>query len=104
LESILAAFVCQVDTSWNYHRKGGFPWRNASMRSNCKAFSQLVIKGRRVHCRWCYSWTGRPGLYKKASWASQGKQSSKQHPSMASVSAPTSKFLPCVRSSPDFLW
>jgi len=33
----------------------------------------------------------------------QGKQSSKQHPSMASASAPASKFLPCVSSCPDFL-
>ena len=37
--------LCQLDTSWSYHRKRSFSWGNASMRSNCKAFSQLVIKG-----------------------------------------------------------
>jgi hypothetical protein len=31
--------------SWSYHRERSFSWGNASMRSNCKAFSQLVIKG-----------------------------------------------------------
>jgi hypothetical protein len=53
-------FVCQVDKgwivlasfvstwhSWSYHRERSFSWGNASMRSNCKAFSQLVIKGER---------------------------------------------------------
>jgi hypothetical protein len=60
------------------------------MRSSCKAFSQLVIKGRRAHCGWCHLWAGSPGFFKKASWASQGKQASKQHPSMASASAPAS--------------
>ena len=30
--------------SWSYHRERSFCWGNASMRSNCKAFSQLVIK------------------------------------------------------------
>jgi hypothetical protein len=32
--------------SWSYHRGRSFSWGNASMRSSCKAFSQLVIKGR----------------------------------------------------------
>jgi hypothetical protein len=45
LPSVLAGFVCQLDTSWSYHRERSFSWGNASMRSNCKAFSQLVIKG-----------------------------------------------------------
>jgi hypothetical protein len=62
---VLAGFVCQLDTSWNYNRKklGG----NASMRSSCKAFSQLVIKGERAHCRRCHPWAGSLGFYKKAS-------------------------------------
>jgi hypothetical protein len=38
-------FGCQHDTSWSYHRERSFSWGNASMRSSCKAFSQLVIKG-----------------------------------------------------------
>jgi hypothetical protein len=33
--------------SWSYHRERSFSWGNASMRSSCKAFSQLVIKGER---------------------------------------------------------
>jgi hypothetical protein len=42
---VLAGFVCQVDTSWCYHRERGLSWGNASMRPSCKVFSQLVIKG-----------------------------------------------------------
>jgi hypothetical protein len=39
--------LCQLDTGWSYHRERSFSWGSASMRSNCKAFSQLVIKGER---------------------------------------------------------
>jgi hypothetical protein len=42
---VLASFVCQFDTGWSYHKERSFTWGNASMRSSCKAFSQLVIKG-----------------------------------------------------------
>jgi hypothetical protein len=34
------------------------------MRSSCKVFSQLVIKGGRVHCGWYHNWAGSPGYYK----------------------------------------
>jgi hypothetical protein len=34
----------QLDTGWSYHRERSFSWGNASTRSSCKAFSQLVIK------------------------------------------------------------
>ena len=85
LGSVTAGFVCQLDTSWSYHRERSLSWENASMRSSCKAFSQLVIKGGRAH-----SWAGRLGFYKRAGWASQGNQASKEHPSMASASAPAS--------------
>jgi hypothetical protein len=44
--TILAGFVCQLDTGWSYHRERSFNWGSASMRSSYKAFSQLVIKGR----------------------------------------------------------
>jgi hypothetical protein len=44
--SILASFVSAWH-SWSYHRERSFSWENASMRSYCKAFSQLVIKGER---------------------------------------------------------
>jgi hypothetical protein len=87
---VLAGFVCQLDTNWSYHRERSFRWGNASMRFRCKAFSQLVIKTGRSPCGWCHPWAGGSGFYKKASWASQGKQASKEHPSMASASAPAS--------------
>jgi hypothetical protein len=73
-----------------YHRERSLPWGNASMGSSCKAFSQLVIKGGRAHCEWCHLWAGSLGFYKRAGWARQGKQASKEHPSMASASAPAS--------------
>ena len=73
--------------SWSYHREKSFRWGNASMRSSCKSFSQLVIKAWRALCGWHNLWAGCLGFYKKASWASQGEQASKQHPSMASTSA-----------------
>jgi hypothetical protein len=86
-ECVLAGFVCQLDTSWSYHRESSLSW--ASMRSSCKAFSQLVIKGEGLaHCGWCLPWAGSLGFYKRAGWANQGKQASKEHPSMASASAP----------------
>jgi hypothetical protein len=44
---VLASFVSTWH-SWSYHRERSFSWGNASMRSNCKAFSQLVIKGERL--------------------------------------------------------
>jgi hypothetical protein len=43
---VLASFVSTWH-SWGYHRERSFSWGNASMRSNCKVFSQLVIKGER---------------------------------------------------------
>jgi hypothetical protein len=39
--------LCQLDTSWSYHRERSFSWGNASTRSSYKAFSQLVIKWER---------------------------------------------------------
>jgi hypothetical protein len=52
------------------------------MRSNCKAFSQLVIKGERPVVGGTIS-----GL---VVLREQAEQASKEHPSMASVSAPAS--------------
>jgi hypothetical protein len=40
---VLAGFVCQLDTSCSYHTERSVRLGNASMRSSCKAFSQLVI-------------------------------------------------------------
>jgi len=42
--SALAGFVCQLDTSWSYHRERSISWGNVFMRPSCKAFAQLVIK------------------------------------------------------------
>jgi hypothetical protein len=56
-----------------------------------------------AHCEW-YRWPGGLGFYKKAGWANHGEQASKQHPSIASASAPASRFLLCLSSCPDFLW
>jgi hypothetical protein len=42
---VLAGFMCQLDTGWNYHRQRSFSCGSAPMSSSCKAFSQLVIKG-----------------------------------------------------------
>jgi hypothetical protein len=39
--------LCQLDTGWSYYRIRSFSWGNASMRSSCGAFFQLVIKGER---------------------------------------------------------
>jgi hypothetical protein len=53
------------------------------MRSNCKAFSQLVIKGERPLVGGTIS-----GLGVLGSIRGQAEQASKAHPSMASASAP----------------
>ena len=57
-----------------------------------------------AHCGWGHLWAGSPGFYKKAGWASHGEQASEEHPSMASASAPASRFLQCLSSCPDFQW
>jgi hypothetical protein len=44
--TVLASFESTWH-SWSYHRVRSFIWGNASMRYNCQAFSQLVIKGER---------------------------------------------------------
>jgi hypothetical protein len=46
LPIVLASFVSTWH-SWSYHRERSFSWGDASMRSSCKAFSQLVIKEER---------------------------------------------------------
>ena len=53
------------------------------MRSNCKAFSQLVIMGERPLVGGAIS-----GLVVLGSIREQAEQASKEHPSMASASAP----------------
>jgi hypothetical protein len=68
LDIVLAGFVCPLDTGWSYYRERSFRWGNDSMRSSCKAFSQLVIKGEgSAHCGWDHLWAGSLGFYKKES-------------------------------------
>jgi hypothetical protein len=45
-------------------------------------------QGGKAPCGWDNLWVGSLGFYKRAGWASQGKQASKEHPSMASASVP----------------
>ena len=54
---IHAVLASSVSTwhSWSYHRERSFRWGNASMRYNCKTFSQLVIKGERPLVGWTIS-------------------------------------------------
>jgi hypothetical protein len=82
LELVLASFVSTWH-SWSYHRERSFSWGNASMRSNCKAFSKLVIKGERPLVGGTIS-----GLVVLGSIREQAGQASKEHPSMSSASAP----------------
>jgi hypothetical protein len=81
--------VCQLDTSQSYHRERRLPWGNASIRSSCRAFSQLVIKGSRVYCGWSHPWAGGPGFCEKAGWASHGSKSVSSTPPW-----PLHQFLP----------
>jgi hypothetical protein len=60
------------------------------MRSNCGAFSQLVIKGERPLVGGAISGLVVLGSIRKQAEQASGKQASKEHPSMASASAPAS--------------
>jgi hypothetical protein len=83
--------LCQLDTGWRYHGERSFSWGNASTRSRCGAFSQLVIKGERPRVGGTIS-----GLVvlshirEQAEKAKGSKQASKEHPPMTSASAPAS--------------
>ena len=59
----------------------------------------------RAPCGWFHLWAGALGFYKRAGWASQGKQASKKHPSMVSASAPASwpAWVPVLTSFSDEL-
>jgi hypothetical protein len=48
------------------------------------------------YCGWWHPLAGGVHVHRE--------QACKQHPSMASASAPASRFLPCLSSCPDFLW
>ena len=99
--TVLAGFVCQLDKSWGYYRERRFPWGNASMRSSCKVFSQLVIKGRGPIVSGAI-----PGLAVLDSIRKQTEQargSKRVKPSLRGLCI-SSCILTCLSSSPDFLW
>jgi hypothetical protein len=56
------------------------------------------MEGDSFYCEWANPWAGGPVFYKETGWASHEEQASKQHPSMASASAPASRFLPWLPS------
>jgi hypothetical protein len=60
------------------------------MRSNCKAFSQLVIKWERPLVGGTISGLVVLGSITEQAEQASGKQASKEHSSMASASAPAS--------------
>lgn len=45
--------------------------------------------------RCCRPYVGGPGFHEKSGWACHEVQASKQHPFLASTSAPASRLLPC---------
>jgi hypothetical protein len=92
--------LCQLDTGWSYHRERSFSWGNAYMRSSCKAFSQLVIKGERPLVGGTI-----PGLVVLGSIREQAEQTRGSEPVRISlhVLCISSCFLTCLSSSPDFL-
>jgi hypothetical protein len=74
--------LCQLDTGWSYHIERSLSWGNASMRSSCGAFSQLVSKGERPLMGGTIS-----GLVVLGSIREQTEQASEEHSSMASASS-----------------
>jgi hypothetical protein len=50
------------------------------MRSSCKAFSQLVIKGGKPPCSWYHPWAGSLGFYKQQAEQARGSKPVKNIP------------------------
>jgi hypothetical protein len=94
IRCVLADFVCQLDTDWSYHRE------RISMRSSCKAFSQLVIKGGGPLVDGAI-----PGLVVLGSVSEQAEQARGSKPVKNIPPWPLHQLLlPGLSSSPDFLW
>ena len=94
------------------HRERSLSWGKASMRSSCKAFSQLVIKGGGPSPLWVVPSLAQPivggaipGLVVLGSIRNHAEQARgrKPHSSMASTSAPASwpAWIPVLTSSGD---
>jgi hypothetical protein len=75
--------LCQLDTAGVITEKGGSVEEMPPWDPTVRHFH----KGK-APCGWNHLWVGSLGFYKRAGWASQEKQASKEHPSMASASAP----------------
>jgi hypothetical protein len=43
----------------------------------CWGIFSISDQGEKVPCEWAHLWAGSLGFYKRAGWASQGKQASK---------------------------
>jgi hypothetical protein len=71
-------------------------------RPPCRGCPWLMVDAWLPNYDQC-SWAGGLGVYEKAGWASHREQASKQHPSMTSLSAPPSRFLPFLNSCPKFI-
>jgi hypothetical protein len=97
--SMLAGFVCQLDSGWSHHRERSLSWGNASMRSSCKAFAQLVIKGERPIPG------AIPGLVVLGSIRKQAEQARGSKPvTFLHDLCISSCFQICLSSSPNLLW
>jgi hypothetical protein len=98
--SVLAGFVCQLDTGWSYHRERSFSWGSVSMKSSCGAFSQLVIKRGGPIVRGAI-----PGLVVLGSRREQAEQAKGSKPVSSTLHGHciSSCFLTYMSSSPDFL-
>lgn len=70
------------------------PQSDRPLGVSVERFSSLLIDDKRFSPLWAEPVLGRwPGLCKKGSWASQGMQPRRQHPSTDPASAPASRFL-----------
>jgi hypothetical protein len=95
---VLTSFVCQPDTNWSYTRERILHGDSTTIRSSCKAYSQLVIKGGRLFMHGAI-----PGLVVLGSTRKQAKQA---RGSKSICNIPPwllHQLLSCVSSSPDFL-
>ena len=104
----LAGLVCQLDPSWSYHRERNLSWGNASIRSRCKAFSQLVIK-EGPSPLWVVpslSWPVLGSIRKQAEQARGGKTVSSTFYclSISSCLQAPAVWVPVLTSSKDGLW